>query len=51
MPFFEKLGDGQADADLTVAERKDREIMRLLLKIKNGRSGDSVVVRLGDDQP
>ncbi|PVU99965.1 hypothetical protein BB559_000211 [Furculomyces boomerangus] len=34
--FFGKLLDGQEDSDLTSEEAKDREIKKILLRIKNG---------------
>lgn len=36
MKYFGKLVDGRTDGDLTLEELKERKIMRLLLKIKNG---------------
>jgi splicing factor 3B subunit 1 len=35
-PYFEKLLDGKDDASLSTEEIKERKIMRLLLKVKNG---------------
>ena len=34
--YFAKLADGAEDNDLSVEELKERKIMRLLLKVKNG---------------
>ncbi|KAK9449498.1 armadillo-type protein [Limtongia smithiae] len=36
MKYFGKLVDGQKEADLSLEELKERKIMRLLLKVKNG---------------
>lgn len=36
MAYFGKLTDGSNEDDLTVEELKERKIMRLLLKVKNG---------------
>ncbi|KAK9456120.1 armadillo-type protein [Dipodascopsis uninucleata] len=36
MQYFGKLVDGRKEVDLTVEELKERKIMRLLLKVKNG---------------
>ena len=36
MKYFGKLTDGIDESDLTVEELKERKIMRLLLKVKNG---------------
>ncbi|KAJ2249924.1 U2 snRNP component prp10 [Coemansia sp. RSA 455] len=36
MQFFGKLLDGQSEEDLDVAEKRERQVLRLLLKIKNG---------------
>jgi splicing factor 3B subunit 1 len=36
MKYFGKLMDGSDDTTLTLAELKERKIMRLLLKVKNG---------------
>ncbi|KAF1992643.1 ARM repeat-containing protein [Aulographum hederae CBS 113979] len=36
MAYFGKLIDGQDEGQLSVAELKERKIMRLLLKVKNG---------------
>jgi splicing factor 3B subunit 1 len=36
LQYFGKLMDGQDEAELSVEELKERKIMRLLLKIKNG---------------
>jgi len=34
--FFKKLLDGQDETEMSKEERKEREIMKLLLKVKNG---------------
>lgn len=36
MQYFSKLVDGQDENEMTVEELKERKIMRLLLKVKNG---------------
>ncbi|KAJ2055532.1 U2 snRNP component prp10, partial [Coemansia sp. S155-1] len=36
MQFFGKLLDGQSEEDLDVVEKRERQVLRLLLKIKNG---------------
>ncbi|KAJ2865639.1 U2 snRNP component prp10 [Coemansia aciculifera] len=36
MQFFGKLLDGQGEDDLDAAEKRERQVLRLLLKIKNG---------------
>ncbi|KAF1840029.1 ARM repeat-containing protein [Cucurbitaria berberidis CBS 394.84] len=36
MKYFGKLTDGADETDMTVEELKERKIMRLLLKVKNG---------------
>ncbi|KAJ2836507.1 U2 snRNP component prp10 [Coemansia sp. 'formosensis'] len=36
MQFFGKLLDGQSEDDMEVAEKRERQVLRLLLKIKNG---------------
>lgn len=36
MQYFGKLADGKPDEQLDLAERKERKLMRLLLKIKSG---------------
>ncbi|KAJ1735433.1 U2 snRNP component prp10 [Coemansia biformis] len=36
MQFFGKLLDGQNEDDLDTAEKRERQVLRLLLKIKNG---------------
>ncbi|KAJ2747899.1 U2 snRNP component prp10 [Coemansia sp. BCRC 34301] len=36
MQFFGKLLDGQSEDDMDAGERRERQVLRLLLKIKNG---------------
>ncbi|KAJ2723268.1 U2 snRNP component prp10 [Coemansia sp. Benny D115] len=36
MQFFGKLLDGQSEEDLDAEEKRERQVLRLLLKIKNG---------------
>ncbi|KAJ2690328.1 U2 snRNP component prp10 [Coemansia spiralis] len=36
MQFFGKLLDGQSEEDMDLAEKHERQVLRLLLKIKNG---------------
>ncbi|KAJ2445355.1 U2 snRNP component prp10, partial [Coemansia sp. RSA 2424] len=40
MAFFGRLLDGQRDDDMGAEERRERQVLRLLLKIKNGTAAE-----------